>query len=144
MPWRLCCGKVHDTQRNNYTGPSIYGFHIWSDDVMLCAKPMVLAVAGNQAKVVLHSWLLSSLSVACCFGTQLLPRLRHSWCNESGSVEKSTSKTSVCSPYSKSNMNNTCESRRRKRANHNNLSLTSIDSLSLWFDSAVDRTHHFP
>ena len=27
---------AHVMQRNNYTGPS--PFHIWSDDIMLCAK----------------------------------------------------------------------------------------------------------
>ena len=35
-------------QRNNYTGPSLYGFHVWSDATMLCAKPD-LVVAVNQA-----------------------------------------------------------------------------------------------
>ena len=29
---------VHGAWRNNYAGPSSYDFHIWSDDIVLCAK----------------------------------------------------------------------------------------------------------
>ena len=45
-----CCRVAHTTWRNNYTGSSLHGFHIWSDDAMLCAKPKAFAnVEGNQA-----------------------------------------------------------------------------------------------
>ena len=37
---------------NTYTGLPLFGFHIWSDDVMRCAKSQVSAtVAGSQAKL---------------------------------------------------------------------------------------------
>ena len=45
-------------QRNNYTGPSLHSFHIWSDEFMLCAKPKVYvtmvknqAMSGNRGKL---------------------------------------------------------------------------------------------
>ena len=30
---------AHAARRNNYTGPSLHGFHTSSGDAMLCAKP---------------------------------------------------------------------------------------------------------
>ena len=48
----MCCRVVQAAQRNTYTGLSLCGVHIWSDDVMLCANPKVYAtVAGNQANL---------------------------------------------------------------------------------------------
>ena len=38
-PWQHHRRAVHVTRRINYTGPSVYGFHIWSADVLPCAKP---------------------------------------------------------------------------------------------------------
>ena len=31
--------SVIATLRNNHTGPILHGFHVWSDDVIHCAKP---------------------------------------------------------------------------------------------------------
>ena len=62
-PWRSCCAVVHATWRNSYTGPSVHGFQIWSDDVMLCAKPKGLAVARNQSCVTTDStWINSEVT----------------------------------------------------------------------------------
>ena len=38
-------------ERNTYTGASLHGFHIWSDDAVLGVKSKVFAVVvGNEAK----------------------------------------------------------------------------------------------
>ena len=37
------------TWRGNYTGPTLYGI----DDVILCAKPKLMARDGNQATLTL-------------------------------------------------------------------------------------------
>ena len=39
-------------QRNNYTGPSLYGFHARSENVIPCAKPTTMIGGGNQASSV--------------------------------------------------------------------------------------------
>ena len=36
--WQQHCRVVHAVRRNNYIDPSLHGFHMWSDDVRLCAK----------------------------------------------------------------------------------------------------------
>ena len=41
---------LHAVRRNTYTGPSLYGFHIWSHVIMLCAKPKVFVT------VVISRW----------------------------------------------------------------------------------------
>ena len=42
---------MHITQRNNYTGTgsSLHVFHIWSNDVMLCAKPKAYCRGGEPS-----------------------------------------------------------------------------------------------
>ena len=37
----------HAARWNNYTGPSLFGFHIWSDDSILCAKAKAYDRAGE-------------------------------------------------------------------------------------------------
>ena len=44
-----CRVAAHAAWRDTYTGASLHGFRIWSNDVLLCAKPKAVAVAGNQA-----------------------------------------------------------------------------------------------
>ena len=50
-------------QRDKDTGPYLHGFHIWSDDVILCAKPNT--EVGDQANtapcLLLTAALLQSL-----------------------------------------------------------------------------------
>ena len=41
-------------QRNNSTGLSLYGFHIWSDDVLLCARAKAYGWAGEPRWVPGH------------------------------------------------------------------------------------------
>ena len=50
-PWPLHHRVAYAMQRNTHTGPSLHGFHIWSDDVILCARPKTLPMAENQASV---------------------------------------------------------------------------------------------
>ena len=43
-PWSLHRSVVvHAEERSIYTGPSVYGFSILADDVMICAKPKAAA-----------------------------------------------------------------------------------------------------
>ena len=50
MPSWLYYRVALATQRNTYTGPSLLAFHIWYNDVMLCAKPKVYATVAGKGQ----------------------------------------------------------------------------------------------
>ena len=45
-----CRRVTYTAWRDNHTSPSLHGFHIWSDDVMLCAKRNVYDRGGETDK----------------------------------------------------------------------------------------------
>ena len=49
---------VHATWRNIYTGPSLHGFHVWSDDVMFCVNSKAyIIVMGTHAMVSIYIYI---------------------------------------------------------------------------------------
>ena len=55
MPWLLDRRVAHAMQTNNYTGPSLYGFHICPDDIMICAKLKVYDWSREPSYTSLYS-----------------------------------------------------------------------------------------
>ena len=48
MSWCLHNRVAHIAWRNTYIGPSLRGFHLWPNNIILCAKTKASCV-GNQA-----------------------------------------------------------------------------------------------
>ena len=66
-------------------GPSLHGFHVWSDDVMLCAKPKTLTMLGNQATLIV--WLYRYLHIYDIFDLYFMQMSSHKQnkkCNTTG------------------------------------------------------------
>ena len=49
MSWGHHCRVAHDMQRNNYTGPSLYGFHIRNDGGKRWSKPKAYDRGGEAS-----------------------------------------------------------------------------------------------